>query len=140
MKKALILIALLGLSAASAFFLRREYRRVQVEAERVDTLNRLLQSVEAYTQSADEALRRESCETLLLAVRALNLHHLEHGTYPDTLETLFGGAPPDLIDAWQTPLRYTATGDSFTFHAAGPDRLFDTADDLSFTFPDEVKK
>lgn len=141
MKKTCILLVLLLASlAALTLYLYRLNQEITLEIARADALAGVETGLTDLVDRTQTFLREEARENALLAVRALNLHRQTHGTYPDTLETLFGEQPPELLDAWQTPLRYTTTGDSFTLHAAGPDRRFDTADDLFFTFPDEEKK
>jgi hypothetical protein len=36
----------------------------------------------------------------------------------------------ELADAWDTPLRYEGYPDAFALRSAGPDRLFETGDDI----------
>ncbi len=61
-------------------------------------------------------------------------HYLEdHGQYPEGIQDLFPrylSQERYLSDPWGTPIRYEKRDDGCTLTAAGPDREFDTADDL----------
>jgi hypothetical protein len=37
----------------------------------------------------------------------------------------------DLVDDWGTAIRYAVTGDGYEIRSAGPDRTFDTLDDIT---------
>jgi hypothetical protein len=72
-------------------------------------------------------------------VRLGSLQHLiarfeeENGRVPARLEEVLprGEAPSYMyLDAWGSPIRYTATGTEYELHAAGPDGSYGTADDL----------
>jgi hypothetical protein len=59
---------------------------------------------------------------------AISAYEREHGELPDEQDAL--GILGDARDGWGTPLRYVRTGDGYKLLSAGPDRSFDTADDI----------
>jgi hypothetical protein len=55
----------------------------------------------------------------------------EHGAFPDGVQGNL--MIRDHTDAWATPLHYErVSDDAFEIRSAGPDRTFDTSDDISF--------
>jgi hypothetical protein len=66
------------------------------------------------------------------AQQVIEQHRLNNGDLPDaeTGNQLIAGS----IDGWQTPLRYdhgVDEGSNYHVRSAGPDRVFDTADDIT---------
>ena len=55
--------------------------------------------------------------------------HKETGAWPKSLDDLQGFKV--IPDAWGTPLRYQVDGDAIDLRSAGPDKLFDTDDDIT---------
>lgn len=57
-----------------------------------------------------------------------------HGVLPTTIDELVKESGMDLrMDAWATPIRYTTVSTRFELRSAGPDRVFETSDDLVAT-------
>jgi hypothetical protein len=55
----------------------------------------------------------------------------EHGAFPDGIQG--NRMIRDHTDGWETPLRYECiSDDAFEIRSAGPDRTFDTSDDITF--------
>lgn len=77
--------------------------------------------------------------SLNLVADALARFHRDRASYPDSLRALLRMEvpPPYLparedwfVDGWGTELRYRRRGPGYELRAAGPDRAFDTADDV----------
>lgn len=60
---------------------------------------------------------------------AIENHRLEHNTLPDGIEG--NKLVVEKKDGWGTELRYEVEGDSYLIRSAGPDKQFDTSDDLT---------
>jgi hypothetical protein len=74
----------------------------------------------------------------------LEIHFTDTGRHPATLLDLISPDPfpPSwggpwikstnmLVDAWDTPYKYKATGAAYSITSAGPDRRFGTTDDFT---------
>lgn len=72
---------------------------------------------------------------------AIDIFEVEHGCLPTNLTQLLSGArggpflhdtnsASAFLDEWQTALRYTRSRESYELRSAGPDRQFETGDDL----------
>jgi hypothetical protein len=57
----------------------------------------------------------------------------EQQDWHDRLHRSFAEKNPDLIDPWGTPARIKEEGATRRTTSAGPDRTFDTRDDLPYT-------
>jgi hypothetical protein len=81
-----------------------------------------------------EASGRLQTETAILEAKAnIEQYHAENGTYPDGVEgnKLVLGKK----DAWGTELRYDSQDKSYVIRSAGPDKQFDTTDDVTSEQP-----
>jgi hypothetical protein len=58
----------------------------------------------------------------------LQAYARDHRSLPDSLEDL--GRDVRRLDEWATPIRYSHRGPVLTLRSAGPDRVFDTIDDI----------
>ena len=74
-------------------------------------------------------LERDHVERVCLM---LLKHRREYGSFPKQLEDASEfDESCQFADVWGTPLRYKSDGKTFLVVSAGPDRTFDTEDDVS---------
>ncbi len=72
----------------------------------------------------------ETRQTMDAAVEELRQYRADHDFYlPNALDG--NVVTVRFLDAWETELRYEPEADSCTVRSAGPDREFDTSDDLT---------
>ena len=65
----------------------------------------------------------------------VKMYEYDKGRYPDNLESLIGynGFTKDwLYDSWDTPLEYQVKNKMFYIQSAGPDKKFNTGDDIHY--------
>ncbi len=67
--------------------------------------------------------------TIADARNAIENYRNEHNTLPDGIEGNKLVVP--FKDGWQTELRYEVDGNNYLIRSAGPDKTFDTPDDLT---------
>lgn len=78
---------------------------------------------------SEEQNRLNTGNALAEAEVRIHRHHDMHGALPDGIEG--NKMILDLKDAWGESLRYDLDGDKFVIRSAGPDKRFDTPDDLT---------
>jgi hypothetical protein len=64
---------------------------------------------------------------------ALAMYDIDHGRCPPAAADLVAGdylANVDAVDPWGTTIAISCTPDDWSARSAGPDRRFDTSDDI----------
>jgi hypothetical protein len=87
-------------------------------------------------------VERETCTRITQVNNAINTYHEDTGEYPSTLTALIedNGSENwngpyvqekfEFIDRWDTPLTYQTNNVNFEIISSGPDRIFETDDDI----------
>lgn len=83
-------------------------------------------------------ITRMETETAILALD-LELHRLEHGVYPESLDELDCGSPPEDLFNPGNPIRYTRDPDAlgYTLYSLGEDGDDDNATTVNYSFGDQ---
>jgi len=75
---------------------------------------------------------------------SIDVFETDMGHYPKTLSELWTSdgslnwkgpyvrSKTDLVDSWSTEIRYECTQETYKLTSAGPDRTFDTGDDIKY--------
>lgn len=80
--------------------------------------------------AAPEDTTRKHLNSLMLEIK---FQGVEDGSYPTTLDLVREADQTEMIDGWGNRIRYEITDADqrrFTLTSAGPDGVFDTADDM----------